>query len=198
MDFVRSMPAVRPACNFGPREQMNQITAFIDASNVYGSSVNESNELRAFTGGLLKESSNPKHLLPPKPSECKDSSGQKYCFKAGDSRVNEQPQLAVMHTVWMRQHNRLARELSTINPGWTDEILFQEARRIVAAQMQHITYNEYLPIILGGTFMEAFGLVPRKAGYAPGYSENIDPSINNVFATAAFRYGHTLISGLMQ
>lgn len=67
----------------------------------------------------------------------------------GDSRVNEQPQLAVMHTLWMRQHNRLARELAEINPGWTDEIIFQEARRIVAAQMQHITYNEYLPIILG-------------------------------------------------
>lgn len=198
MDFVRSMPAVRPACNFGPREQMNQITAFIDASNVYGSSVKESNELRAFTGGLLKESNTPQHLLPPKPSECKDSTGQMYCFQAGDSRVNEQPQLAVMHTVWMRQHNRLAKELSTVNPGWTDEILFQEARRIVAAQMQHITYNEYLPIILGRTFMEAFGLVPRKSGYAPGYRENIDPSITNVFATAAFRYGHTLISGLMQ
>lgn len=63
--------------------------------------------------------------------------------------MNEQPQLAVMHTIWMRQHNKLARELASLNPGWDDEVLFQEARRIVAAQMQHITYHEYLPIILG-------------------------------------------------
>lgn len=50
----------------------------------------------------------------------------------------------------------------------------------------------------GREFMEAFGLIPRKSGYAPGYREDIDPSINNVFATAAFRYGHTLISGTLQ
>lgn len=54
-----------------------------------------------------------------------------------------------MHTIWMRQHNKLARELGALNPGWDDEVIFQEARRIVAAQMQHITYHEYLPIILG-------------------------------------------------
>lgn len=46
--------------------------------------------------------------------------------------------------------------------------------------------------------MVAFGLVPQESGYAPGYREDIDPSINNVFATAAFRYGHTLISGSMK
>ncbi|KAG0710077.1 Peroxidasin [Chionoecetes opilio] len=170
MDFVRSLPAVRPGCNFGPREQMNQITAFIDASNVYGSSVKESAELRAFSGGLLKVNNERQHLLPPKPSECKDSAGQKYCFKAGDSRVNEQPQLAVMHTLWMRQHNRLARELASLNPGWKDEIIFQEARRIVAAQMQHITYNEYLPII--------FGLNEGELKYVRYHSECRKPIVN--------------------
>ncbi|XP_042211466.1 peroxidase-like [Homarus americanus] len=198
MEFVRSMPAMRPKCNFGPREQMNQITSFIDASNVYGSNEDESKELQTFNNGLLKVNSVGHSLLPPNPTECQNSVGQEYCFKAGDSRVNEQPELAVVHTIWMRQHNKLAQELKKINPGWNDEIIYQEARRIVAAQIQHITYNEYLPIVLGRQFMETFGLVPQKQGYAPGYREDIDPSINNAFATAAFRYGHTLISGNME
>ncbi|KAK3866246.1 hypothetical protein Pcinc_028210 [Petrolisthes cinctipes] len=198
MEFVRSMPAVRPKCNFGPREQMNQITSYLDASNVYGSNLKEMRELRTNTGGLLKDSNTARHLLPPKPSECRDNTGQHFCFLAGDSRVNEQPQLAVMHTIWMRQHNKLARELASLNPGWNDEVLYQEARRIVAAQMQHITYHEYLPIILGRRFMETFGLVPRKSGYSPGYRKDIDSTITNAFATAAFRYGHTLISGSMK
>lgn len=199
MEFVRSMPAIRPACNFGPREQMNQITSYIDGSNVYGSSEEESNNLRTLVGGQMKVSVHNGHsLLPANSGECTDSSRQFHCFKAGDSRVNEQPELAVMHTIWVRQHNKLAEELARLNPGWTDEVLFQEARRIVAAQLQHITYNEYLPIVLGRRFMETFGLVPRKEGYAPGYREDIDPTITNAFAAAAFRYGHTLISGTME
>ncbi|XP_042871401.1 peroxidase-like [Penaeus japonicus] len=199
MEFVRSMPAVRPACNFGPREQMNQITSFIDASNVYGSTEEEAKVLRSFVDGKLKVTPQNGHdLLPPHREECTDASRRFHCFKAGDSRVNEQPELAVMHTVWMRQHNRIAGGLKSLNPGWNDEVLYQESRRIVAAQMQHITYNEYLPIVLGREFMEVFGLVPKETGYALNYRDDIDPSINNAFATAAFRYGHTLIHGTME
>ena len=67
----------------------------------------------------------------------------------GDVRAQENPQLALTQTLMMREHNRLARALTVINPQWDDETLFQEARRIVIAEIQHITYNEYLPVLLG-------------------------------------------------
>lgn len=67
----------------------------------------------------------------------------------GDRRVNEQVLLVLFHTVWARHHNHLASRLKNINPSWNDEELFQEARRIVGAQLQHVTYNEYLPPIFG-------------------------------------------------
>jgi len=67
----------------------------------------------------------------------------------GDSRVNEQPQLTVIHTIWMREHNRIANILGNLNPAWSSETVFQEARRINIAELQHITYNEFLPTLLG-------------------------------------------------
>lgn len=68
---------------------------------------------------------------------------------AGDGRVNMYPQLAALHTLWLREHNRVARALHILNPSWSHDVLYHEARRIVVAELQHITYTHWLPAITG-------------------------------------------------
>lgn len=70
-------------------------------------------------------------------------------FISGDTRVNQNPQLTVLQIILLREHNRVADALARLNPHWTDETIFQEARRIVIAEHQHISYYEWLPIFLG-------------------------------------------------
>ncbi|KOB79394.1 U4/U6 small nuclear ribonucleoprotein Prp3 [Operophtera brumata] len=72
----------------------------------------------------------------------------------GDIRVNQNPQLALMQNLLMRDHNWMAEQLcDVINPHWTDEMCYQEARRILIAKAQHITYYEFLHIFLGEFLM---------------------------------------------
>ena len=87
MEFVRSMPAPRSGCNFGPREQVNQITAWLDGSNVYGSDEDEAAKLRLLGGGRLRVTRvQGRDLLPLNPKECSDEARHRYCFSAGDLR----------------------------------------------------------------------------------------------------------------
>ena len=60
---------------------------------------------------------------------------------AGDDRINEQPGLVVMHTIWIREHNRIAQKLSLQNPHWNDDEIYFETRKIIIALNQHITYK---------------------------------------------------------
>ena len=72
-------------------------------------------------------------------------------FSQGDSRANENMGLTSLHTLFLRVHNRLALSLSKINPLWSDDIIYHETRRIVNAIVQHITYNEFLPLLVGAS-----------------------------------------------
>ena len=196
MNFVRSTPGPALDCSLRYREQMNQLTHWLDLSQVYGSSLTEQSEVRAFTGGRLLINPGPDGpLLPVNTRENSCKAGA--CMKAGDGRVNEQPNLGVMHTMFLREHNRIADGLLALNPGWSDEQVFQEARKIMIGQYQHIVYNEWLPIVLGKQFMSLFGLNPQSQGYSGDYDPSIDPRITNEFAAAALRFGHTLIPGFI-
>lgn len=160
-----------------PAEQVNEITAFIDGSQVYGSDEATAASLRAFEGGRLLTSEG--DLLPI---------GEDGFFDAGDVRANEQHGLTAMHTLWVREHNSIADEIAAADPSLSDEEIYQQARSIVIAEMQAITFNEYLPALLGRNVIPTY----------EGYDSSVDPTISNLFATAAFRYGHTSLSSELQ
>ena len=63
--------------------------------------------------------------------------------------MNENINLALMHTVFLREHNRVVDQLKFVNPHWNSEEVYQEARRIVIAEIQHIAYGEWLPLLIG-------------------------------------------------
>ena len=98
-----------------------------------------------------------------------------------------------MHTLFVREHNEIAKELAIVNPHWDFERIFQETRKIVGAMIQHITYNEFLPRVLGSSKMTQYDLEPRAFGYYDDYNPQCSNIIFNEFSTAAFRFGHSLI-----
>ena len=168
---------------------------------VYGYSKQVAQDLRDLQNnrGFLREGiklPNRKPLLPladNQPNDCRRDPLESDigCFLAGDIRSNEQLGLLAMHTIWFREHNRIATELRQLNPHWDGDTLYHEARKIVGAQMQHITYTHWLPLILGPEGMKMLGEYKR-------YDHTVNPSIANVFATAALRFGHTLINPVLQ
>nr|AAB92243.1 ovoperoxidase [Lytechinus variegatus] len=202
MPFVRSLPSPGPDCQPGPRQQLNQVTSFLDASQVYGSSKTEADFLRDKTRGRgqlrsLRDPVSPTNrpLLPldEEHKDCLFERVDRKCGLAGDHRAAEQPGLTALHTLFLRMHNSIASSLVNINPSWDDDRLFEEARRIVVASWQHIVYTEYLPTLLGRTSLISDGLRGHPTAQFFGYDVDVDPVISNVFAGAAFRFGHSQV-----
>lgn len=119
----------------------------------------------------------PNGLLPLRSENCKLPTG---CSLAGEGRSDENIALNAMHTLWVREHNRIVKKLRKLNPYWEGEELFETTRKLVGAMLQHITYEEFLPFLVT--------LGPYKR-----YDWNLNPSISNGFSAAAFRFGHSLI-----
>ncbi|BFG00490.1 chorion peroxidase [Drosophila madeirensis] len=198
LNLVRLSLVPNPDCQLGYGKQMSKVTHFLDASPVYGSSQEAARELRSFRGGRLRMLNDFGRDLLPLTSDkksCPSEEAGKSCFKSGDGRTNQIISLITLQILFAREHNRVADILSQINPSASDERIFQEARRIVIAEVQHITYNEFLPIIIGPQQMKRFRLVPQHQGYAHDYSPDINPAITNEFSGAAYRMGHSSVDG---
>ena len=175
------------------RQQLNMITSFIDGSNVYGSDSKRATWLRTMKNGKMKTSAG--NLLPYNtrtgelsgpidlnaPEMANDSDHHVKTFVAGDDRAAENPVLTSLHTLFVREHNRICDSLIRIGMR-NDEQMYQTARKIVGAEIEAITYQEFLP---------ALGIILQP--YA-GYKDNVRPDIMNSFATASYRLGHTMVS----
>lgn len=114
----------------------------------------------------------------------------------GDSRVNEVPFLGGNHLMFVREHNRIVRELRKVQPRWSSLKLYQEARKIIGALLQQVTYREFLPSILRKQDLEKHKLKLRNWGFSNSYNCSLNPGTKNVFNAAVFRFGHSLVSYL--
>ncbi|CAJ1056541.1 LOW QUALITY PROTEIN: eosinophil peroxidase [Xyrichtys novacula] len=213
MPFFRSAPScVSGVLSHRQREQLNAITSFVDASMVYGSSTSLARALRNHSSPLGEMALNSQysdqelgympfmprlqaHLDPCGPrnsttSESWDRSMHQEnttsCFHAGDSRANEHLGMIALHTLFLREHNRLVKVLHQLNSHWSPDTLYEEARKIMGAIHQILTWDHYLPRVLGESTSH---LIPPYKGYNP----EVDPSIANAFAAAAFRFAHVTV-----
>ncbi|NER38180.1 MAG: heme peroxidase [Oscillatoria sp. SIO1A7] len=184
-------PGTGTTLNNIPGRAINTVTTWLDLSTVYGSNPELARELQGSAGQLRVLNSPTGDLLPVDTDGLTEGGRfQGVGFLAGDVRVNENDSLASQHTLWVRNHNRLATEIAQAHPGFSGEQIFQRARQVNIAQFQNVVLYEWLPALLGEN--NPF-LTPYQ-----GYDPDIDPQTTDVFVTAALRIGHTLVSPEIQ
>ncbi len=195
-------PAAPGTGKNSPRQQINTISSYIDGSNVFGVTNSRLDWLRnPATGPLDGNPANDKAtlMLPngflPR-ADARDNAAAAppmdlmgalvatpaKAAVAGDVRGNENIALTSMHTLFAREHNRIVGVLDRATNRLSDEDEFQIARRVVGAELQFITYNEFLP---------AMGV---KLSRYDGYDPRVNASLGNEFAVVGYR-AHSMIHG---
>ncbi len=187
-----------------PLQNPTSVTSYLDLSQVYGSDLATDNALRTFVGGQMKTGAggllpldNSTYFTPTQLAQINASVGgmaddgplpESQMFVTGDTRGNENLELTALQTLFLDNHNRIAAELQKENPTWTDQQLFDEARKLNIAEYQSIIYNEWIPAVLGQNALPAY----------TGYNPNVNATIADEFSTVAFRFGHSLLSGQIE
>ena len=154
---------------------VNSITGWLDGSQVYGSDATTAASLRTADGHMLTSAGNNLPIVNG-------------AFAAGDVRVQENPDLTALQTLFVREHNYQVDQLKSLHPDWTGDHLYEQAKAIVTAEIAHITYSEFLPHLLGPNAISAY----------KGYDPTVNATISEEFAGAAFRFGHSIVSANLQ
>ncbi len=152
-------------------DAINAVTQYLDLSQVYGSDAATAASLRN-PDGTLKTSGG---------DDLPISDGQ---YLGGDVRAAENPDLTSLDTLFVREHNYQVGQLRAQNPNLTGDQLYDMARAITTAEYQNIVYSEFLPALLGSSTLTAY----------QGYNPSVSPQIFEEFSTAAYRFGHSIIS----
>lgn len=163
--YWRSVPSLTVhGCQFETREQMNGASAYLDGSGIYGATDDKLHLLRTYDDGKVNLSA---------------------CDLC--NRDANRDAFGLLHQVFLREHNRVAERLAEVNVHWDDAKLFLETRRIVVAQLQHVTLNEYVPAILREAAQVDHELRPLTNGFYAGYSSSNKAGTYDAVALAALR-----------
>lgn len=208
IQFTRNVKANRRGKSAGPGwfRAINTVSSAVDLFGVYGDEI-LSQKLRSKSEGKMRYSGGNKRLLPLNDDSINEVankmnapstillSERKRFFIAGDSRSNENPQLTAQHTLWLRNHNRIAGQLALDFPDkrYDDDWLFASARRINQAEFQAVVYTEFLPALIG----EELKPCPKVAGGFECFNQEVDAGVSDIFANAAFRVGHTMVGNFV-
>ncbi|VVC34718.1 Haem peroxidase,Haem peroxidase, animal type [Cinara cedri] len=190
LKFMRLVTSANYSCPLAPVTVLDQNTHFIDASNVYGSNDKLANELRMYNGGKLKSNKiKNEEYCPQDPSKLpKNGNAGVIAFVAGDVNVNQNVAVGLFQNMYLRFHNYIAKKLQELHPTWADETVYQETRRIVGATVQIITYEQFLPIVLGEQYMQDYGLTNPT-----NYDPTLIVSVAQEFTSGAFRLLHNIV-----
>jgi peroxidase len=158
-----------------PATAINTVTGWLDGSMVYGSDAATASSLRLPDGHLKTSTGDNLPIV---------TTAQGPAFAAGDVRAQENPDLTALQTLFVREHNYQVDHLKKQHPNWTGDQLYQQARAITTAEIANITYNEFLPHLLGKNALPAY----------KGYNPKANPTITEEFEGAAYRFGHSIVS----
>ena len=177
---------------------MNQASNTLDLSQLYGVSEEDTNNLRSFKNGELRSSNDPLYPTLPEAEEGEThycmhnhtADSDAVCYKSGDSRVNINPYMTTLYTIFLRSHNKLAREIRKSKKMWNDERVFQMARRINVAIYQKIIYSEWADVIVGASDAQFIRTEPFSTKFKKSAR-----AVSNEFATAGIRFYYSMIPG---